>query len=222
MYSSQKKCPEGNILHSWFSTRHSFSFVKYLWWHVFILNFLITGIWSLILDLNAAHKLKSMCWGLCMCGCLSELPRFTMVKWQARQMILTVSFEWREGRTSDSCGLSRLLIKGVRLSKNGFATGNLKFYRSNFSLLSQMIHCRFCCLSIVSGDFAFCLTMMLSVACQLSHSRPSPYNVFLELFSATFSKINNPAYSTGFLISFLLRSHRSEETMTSKWSCREK
>lgn len=151
-------------MHSWFSTKYYFSFVKYLCWHVFILNFLITGTWSLILDLDAACELKITCWVLCICGCLSKHPRFIVVKkWQARQILHTVSFEWREGRTSDPCGLSRLLTKvdrskDVRSSKNDFATGNLKFYRTNFSFLPQMIHCRFCCLSAVSGDSAFCLT----------------------------------------------------------------
>lgn len=143
MYSSQQKCPEGNIMHSWFSTRYYFSFVKYLCCHVFILNFLLTGIWSLISDLDAARKLKITCWGWC--GRLSKSPRFTMVtKWPARQILLSVSFAWREGRTSDPCGLSRLLIKldrskDVRSTKNDFATGNLKFYRTNFSFPSQVI-----------------------------------------------------------------------------------
>lgn len=139
-----------------------------------------------------------------------------------------VSFEWREGRTSDPCGLSRLLIKldrskEVRSSKNYFATRNLIFYRPNFSFLSQMIHCRFCCLSRVSGDSAF-RPAMNGTECCTSALVPDLHLLmcFLNYFHKWFQKISNLAYSTGFLTSLVLRSHRSEEIMMSKLRTTEK
>lgn len=135
-----------------------------------------------------------------------------------------MSFEWREGRTSDVCGLSRLLIKldrskEVETSKNGIATGNLKCYRTDWLIPIWDEP-----LQVLLPQFQVTPLSVLPRHWTLHVSSCVPDCHLLMCFlnySGWFHKSVKTAYSTDFLVSLPLRSHRSEGAVRSERSRRE-